>query len=64
MLPIMSRHSVQSAVQTAFFPQFIYNILDLCYYYWKLITSVNLLYDALLHFRFQLALYLSVSNIL
>ena len=33
---------------------------ELCYYYWKLITSVNLLYDALLHFKVQLALYLTV----
>lgn len=33
---------------------------ELCYYYWKLITSVNLLYDALLHFKVQLALYLTL----
>ena len=47
-----------------FSPRFIYNqprfFSELCYYYWKLITSVNLLYDALLHFKVQLALYLTV----
>lgn len=40
------------------------HISELCYYYWKLITGVNLLYDALLHFKFQLALYLTVFELM
>lgn len=52
--------------QLSFFFQFIYSQShsEHHYYYWKLITGVNLLYEALLHFKFQLALYLTVFELM
>lgn len=52
--------------QLSFLSPFIYSQShsEHRYYYWKLITGVNLLYEALLHFKFQLALYLTVFELM